>query len=435
MRNSSRPSAGSWLTVSALIVGLSLVAGPLLAQGTPTTGSVSKPRTAVPRTTVKSKPKPKGHYGVILPPANFAPPAIALSEQTYDWGQILQGELVQHTFQVENKGGADLRIERIRPSCGCTTVNFDKVIPPGGKGAVTLKIETRGFSGTVRKYADIHSNAGRAPEKIYMTGKIEPAFIQDPKIPRMQVVDGAPSEPLTISLRRASKLPIKVTSVKPKTDIVSATLAEVNPGELYHVNVTANVPDGQRKYHYAQLDASILVGEKTLTIPIRVSITIKERVEASPISVYFTSRDTVKLKQEGAKPLTKFVEIKSLVPGHKFKVTGIERDQGTNLFETKLDTVTEGEHYRLAVSLPKGPEDERSRRKVERIKVLTDDEKVPVLRVTATASFSTRATTVRRPGSFTLPTKRPGSPSARSLTPTPSGKVQKPAATRGSVKK
>lgn len=408
-----------WTALPALVVGLSL--GLLAQEGNPATDSTKGfSRTALPKATAKAaatRPNYKnGRYAVLLPPKNFSPPILSIGQDTYDWGEVIQGEVVQHSFEIKNSGGAPLRVERVRPSCGCTTVDFDKLLEPGAMGKVTLKIETNKFSGTVRKTADILSNAGRSSQKLTMKGKIEPAFKMEPKIPRMEVVTGSQATPLTITLSRASANPIKVKSVKPKTDIVSATLKEVEPGNLYHVNVVANPPEGGRKYHYAQLDAEIEAGNKTLKIPLRVSVTVKERVEASPLSVYFTSRDTKKLEEEGAEPLTKTVDIKSLVPGHSFKVTDVERDTPAagRLFETKLETVKDGEHYRLVVTLPKKPAD-NARRKVERLRILTDDEKVPVLKVTATASFSAFGKTTPR---FPLTTKPAGVTTSSQRAPT-----------------
>jgi hypothetical protein len=40
---------------------------------------------------------------------------------------------------------------------------FDKVVPPGGEGKITLKVDTRGYRGEVSKNARVYSNDPKNP--------------------------------------------------------------------------------------------------------------------------------------------------------------------------------------------------------------------------------------------------------------------------------
>jgi hypothetical protein len=42
-------------------------------------------------------------------------PKMVLKEQTFDAGQVLEGALIQHTFQVLNEGNQTLLIKDVRP--------------------------------------------------------------------------------------------------------------------------------------------------------------------------------------------------------------------------------------------------------------------------------------------------------------------------------
>lgn len=52
-------------------------------------------------------------------------PEIYSPEPDVDFGEILQGELRQHSFVVGNRGDADLIIRRVNPTCGCTIAQVE----------------------------------------------------------------------------------------------------------------------------------------------------------------------------------------------------------------------------------------------------------------------------------------------------------------------
>ena len=54
------------------------------------------------------------------------PTAVAL-ETIKDFGVVNKGQRVTHEFQIRNAGEAELEITEVRPSCGCTVAEFDKL--------------------------------------------------------------------------------------------------------------------------------------------------------------------------------------------------------------------------------------------------------------------------------------------------------------------
>ena len=327
-------------------------------------------------------------YRLVPPPAKFSPPSLKVDTAEYDWGVALQGETVEHTFTLTNVGGAPLIIERIKPSCGCTTVNLpEKPILPGQSDTFTLSIDTKSLPAKTKKSASIYSNDASSPAKVYMSGQVEPLFEVEPKLPKLVMVRGVEPEPLEITLTRSgTSTPLKVTGVTAKTALLAAKHDEVEPGQLYTIGVTAKVDEAARKYYYEQLEVTVEAKERTLTIPVRVSVTVKDRVDVEPRnSVYFNRTETKQLDTPGAAPLTKTLDIKSLGgEDHNFKITDIET-QGQN-FDTKLETVTEGKHYRLLISLAQIPAEATRRTINEKIFVKTDDPTVPQISVTALAA-------------------------------------------------
>jgi hypothetical protein len=229
-------------------------------------------------------------------------------------GQRHPGRAHPSLLKISNKGGAPLTITQVKPSCGCTTAaKPDKPIEAGQVGEVTLEIDTKKFSGTIKKTADISSNASPTPTKVSMSGKVDPFFTVEPPAPKIDIVRGVPVQPIKITLKKSSSMPLAVKEVKTEQKILSAQLAEVQAGELYEVMVNANIGDNQSKYLSEQVHVKVAANQKELEIPILVSISVKERIDVQPrTSVYFSRNETKGLSAQGAAPIVKTLEIKSL---------------------------------------------------------------------------------------------------------------------------
>jgi hypothetical protein len=86
-------------------------------------------------------------------------PKIKFNEETWNFGKVKQGEVLDHEFVFTNSGDATLIIQKVSTSCGCTAalVSEDK-IAPGKDGKIQIKFDTRGYGGAVSKLIFVESN-------------------------------------------------------------------------------------------------------------------------------------------------------------------------------------------------------------------------------------------------------------------------------------
>jgi hypothetical protein len=68
-------------------------------------------------------------------------PKVVVDQKTVQVGEILEMQNVEHDYIIKNTGNAELRIVSVKPSCGCSVADFDKVIPPGKEGKVHIKLD------------------------------------------------------------------------------------------------------------------------------------------------------------------------------------------------------------------------------------------------------------------------------------------------------
>jgi hypothetical protein len=101
-------------------------------------------------------------------------PVMTFKEAEFDFGDIKQGDKVEHTFEFENTGEADLLISTVRASCGCTVPEYTKeAIKPGESGKVKVTFNSSGKKGRTTKTITVVSNTANENEILKIKTNIQ----------------------------------------------------------------------------------------------------------------------------------------------------------------------------------------------------------------------------------------------------------------------
>ncbi|MDH5367449.1 MAG: DUF1573 domain-containing protein [Cyclobacteriaceae bacterium] len=102
-------------------------------------------------------------------------PIISFEEATFDFGDITQGDKVEHVFNFENTGIEPLIITNVQTTCGCTAPEWprDPVIP-GQKSSIKVVFNSTGKSGRQNKVITILSNSASPSNQITITTNVLP---------------------------------------------------------------------------------------------------------------------------------------------------------------------------------------------------------------------------------------------------------------------
>lgn len=85
---------------------------------------------------------------------------ITFYETKFSFGEITEGDVVQHAFRFKNTGKEPLLISNAEASCGCTVPSFPKKpIPPGGEGEIVVQFNSNNRPGHQQKNVIVYSNA------------------------------------------------------------------------------------------------------------------------------------------------------------------------------------------------------------------------------------------------------------------------------------
>jgi len=100
---------------------------------------------------------------------------IDFKEKSIDFGDITQGDRVEHTFVFTNNGDTPLVISNVAVTCGCTAPNWPKQpIPPGAKGELRVVFNSAGKMGKQNSVVRIYSNASEPIEKVSLISNVLP---------------------------------------------------------------------------------------------------------------------------------------------------------------------------------------------------------------------------------------------------------------------
>jgi hypothetical protein len=96
-------------------------------------------------------------------------------EDFYDFGSIVQGEVVTHTFYFRNAGTDVLIIKDLIPDCGCTKPKVDKnVLKPGEEGSVEVIFNSDGWQGSQYKSVALRTNSPIREKSVTIKANVVP---------------------------------------------------------------------------------------------------------------------------------------------------------------------------------------------------------------------------------------------------------------------
>ena len=105
--------------------------------------------------------------------ADMPKTSIEFTEDSHGFGKIRQGEVVSHTFKFTNTGENPLRIETVKPSCGCTSPNWTKEdIAPGGTGEIEVEFDSKGKNGMQNKSVTVVANTEPQAKVLTFSGEV-----------------------------------------------------------------------------------------------------------------------------------------------------------------------------------------------------------------------------------------------------------------------
>ena len=79
---------------------------------------------------------------------------------TWDFGQVKEGEILKHNFKLKNESKKILNIKDVNTSCGCTASKIaEKKLLPQEATWIEVAFNSKGYSGPTQQFVYVHTDA------------------------------------------------------------------------------------------------------------------------------------------------------------------------------------------------------------------------------------------------------------------------------------
>ncbi len=315
-------------------------------------------------------------------------PQVKLPEAEESWGSLLQGDLYQGEFVIENVGSAPLELTEVRPGCGCTKVSFDSKIAPGETGRVRFTVNTGQLLGEdLFKFIVVETNDPERPRfQYFLKGSVRPLFDVEPN---QLLLKGLPGDDLSMSftMTRAVDMSCEVKSVTPTAGVLETRLTPLEPGARYRVDIKA-IASSQAGRKHEVMKLRVETGDgKIRELEYNAYVNYESRWLIESSGIFFSRPET---EERERYPLTRTFEVglnplvRAREPEFRFKVLSARTQRPQSLIEVSTETVEPGTRYRVKVVVQEPlPTTAYS----DMIVVESDDPSCPELRVVLRAYF------------------------------------------------
>lgn len=104
---------------------------------------------------------------------------MSFAETEFNFGTVLEGEKVSHTYSFTNTGNEPLILSNAQGSCGCTVPKWPREpIAPGASADIVVEFNSKGKRGTRNQKVTITANTNPPQTFIYLKGEVTPADAQ-----------------------------------------------------------------------------------------------------------------------------------------------------------------------------------------------------------------------------------------------------------------
>jgi hypothetical protein len=290
-------------------------------------------RTSVPR-------RGRGASDPNLQPRSTKPlagePWLVWESDTSDFGRILSdGSRIKGEFTFRNEGEADLNITQVQPSCGCTTVHYDRIVKPGQTGKIHYSIDPFRFTAkrsggegkgvkTVKVYSD---SPGHPFTLLQVKGELYRDIDVKPKpIADFRRVGPKQSQTHTVDLVAKPGKFFEITKVESDASAFEAAFETVQKRVHYRVTIRT-VPPLQPGYHLGNITVTTTMDtQKQVVIPVKAQC--QARVYASMLELRLKPRAHTRTidVSSASRPIAKVVKVTTSDPLIK---TSIVTHKGT----------------------------------------------------------------------------------------------------------
>ncbi|MDE0960894.1 MAG: DUF1573 domain-containing protein [Planctomycetota bacterium] len=316
-------------------------------------------------------------------------PKIVLGENVTDYGEMLQGEVIERDIFIRNDGDAVLKVWRVSPSCGCTKVlSKPTQVAPGETSAIRIEVDSKKIKpGDTRKGVTFETDDPEQPRlQFIFTTKVIGLFRTVPDPILLPGLMGK-SKTMKIQLFALTDLGFEVKGARSRNgefEIIDFT--EIEKDRLYEIEVMASSSPAPRNVK-DPLDLLIAVKDgREVVVGRYVEIQHLDPIQVIPAKVFqFGNKDTDRLLGDGDPVVTKYIQVQNLDETRALEVKEVQLEGfPDDLFQVEVEEVVPGRTYRIGVTLGEYRKEALLRGSLH---IITNDPRLPKRTLQMAAKF------------------------------------------------
>jgi hypothetical protein len=280
-------------------------------------------------------------------------PKLTVDPTIIDLGAVSQGDVKDVSFTLRNEGDATLTVKAVRPTCGCTVVDYVKTVAPGSEGAVKAKLDTAGFKGPISKSILVMTDDPINPTMtLAIKADVKPYIEVLPRpLVRFNALQLEAVEQKVVIAATERTKGFKITKVTSDNDAITPEFRKLEAAEMvegkaepqYELTLTlaADAPVGP-------LNSVVTVetdSAKARKIQVRVFGVVRALLQVSPPELQFGAVNA------SEKPARTLVVVNNKV-GEAIEIVDAAIDDPS--FEADVKPIEAGRRYHVAVSVKEG---------------------------------------------------------------------------------
>lgn len=147
-----------------------------------------------------------------------------------------QQQTLQTSFTFTNTGSAPVTITRVHPHCECTQtrVESSSTVAPGASGRLLLNVDTKTFTGTVKKDVSVTTSDGKT-QKLTIAVSVPECITVKPK--GLSWKQGRAATPKTVTITLEPNCPFRLTQASLVGNAFDYQTNANAPGKRYTVTI------------------------------------------------------------------------------------------------------------------------------------------------------------------------------------------------------
>ena len=329
-------------------------------------------------------------------------PDIFFEEPIYNFGKVYKNEDVEHVFMFQNHGIKELKIEKIKASCGCIVAETStRNVPPEMSGIIDVILRSGPNTGHINKSIRVYSNDPDTPVySLKLLGEIIEDITINPRQMRFGYVHKGEKAQVEVDIQPRPGFDLEIKDVISSSPVVSIKYRKDELENKYIVEATL-----KEDTMIGVLTGNIYIltnSERQRRVAISFSGEVLGDIRLYPTHIYFgvIKKGSECVKSAFLTLLKEKIEVEKIEVQPEFLVSEIITEPQKDIGEEKHE-ILHSDFWETSTSLPQkdiGKKTLRIMTKIKRnapvgkidgiLKVYTNSEIQPIINIPVSAEIT-----------------------------------------------